>query len=148
MQNYWVNQGYIFLIFIANGILIGIVFDVFRALRKCIKTNSIITNLEDVFFLIISGIIIIFSIYKYNYGQIRIYIFVSFLLGIMLYFKTLSKYFIKIDTVVINFLIKLIKIIIIKNLKLIYFKLIKPIIAFFYNICKKNYKKNNKIVAN
>lgn len=146
MQNYWINQAYIFLIFIACGLFIAILFDVFRALRKSIKTNSFITNIEDIIFLILSGTIIIFSIYKYNHGQIRLYIFIGFLTGILIYFKSISSFFIRIDTILINFLVKLIKSIS-YNLKCIYFKFIKPIITFFYNIFKKISKKNNKIVA-
>ena len=37
------NQAYLFLIFMVNGIIIGILFDFFRILRKSFKTADLIT---------------------------------------------------------------------------------------------------------
>ena len=35
-----VNQAFIFIIFIVIGVVIGILFDIFRVLRKIIKTKT------------------------------------------------------------------------------------------------------------
>ena len=56
------NEIYAFAIFILNGFLIGLLFDVFRILRKSFKTSDIITNIQDLIFGIITGIIILSSI--------------------------------------------------------------------------------------
>ena len=45
------NQANLFLIFTINGILIGLLFDIFRILRKSFKTPDIITYIEDFFLL-------------------------------------------------------------------------------------------------
>ena len=58
-----INQASLFLIFVINGIIIGLVFDIFRILRKSFKTSDIITTIEDILFWIITGIIILYSIY-------------------------------------------------------------------------------------
>ena len=44
------NQAYLFLIFIINGIVIGLLFDIFRILRKSFKTSDIITYVQDILF--------------------------------------------------------------------------------------------------
>ena len=54
-----VNQTYLFIIFTIVGIIIGILFDIFRILRKSFKTKDIVTHIEDIFFWILTGIIII-----------------------------------------------------------------------------------------
>lgn len=54
------NQAYLFFIFILNGIIIGLLFDFFRILRKTIKTKDIITYLEDFIFWILTGTIILY----------------------------------------------------------------------------------------
>ena len=52
------DQAYLFLIFIANGIIIGILFDFFRILRKTFKTSDMITYVEDLLFWILTGSIL------------------------------------------------------------------------------------------
>ena len=53
------NQAYIFLIFVINGFLIGILFDIFRILRKSFKTKDIITYIEDILFWILTGLLLL-----------------------------------------------------------------------------------------
>ena len=79
------NQVYIFIAFILNGFLIGIIFDCFRILRKSFKTPDIITYIEDIAFGIITGLLLLFSIMKFNNGELRVYLFLGILLGLILY---------------------------------------------------------------
>lgn len=48
------NQAELFLIFTINGILIGLLFDFFRILRRSFKTKDIITYIEDILFWILT----------------------------------------------------------------------------------------------
>lgn len=80
MNSDTINQAYLFLIFILNGILIGLVFDVFRILRKSFNTPNFVTYLEDVFFWIIAAFIVLYSLFIFNNGQFRAYIFIGILL--------------------------------------------------------------------
>ena len=105
------NEIYIFAIFILNGALIGILFDVFRILRKSFKTPDILTNIEDIFFILISGFIILYTIFRLNNGQIRIYMLIALILGITLYITFISKYFIKLNVNIIKFIKLILKMI-------------------------------------
>ena len=60
------NQAYLFLIFTVNGIIIGLLFDFFRILRKAMKTKDIVTYIEDFIFWILTGAIILYSIFTFN----------------------------------------------------------------------------------
>ncbi len=102
------NQTNLFLIFIVNGMLIGLLFDFFRILRKTFKTNDIITYIEDILFWILTGGIILYSIFTFNNGEIRLFLFIGILLGCIFYMLTLSSYIIKTNTAIINFLKKII----------------------------------------
>ena len=42
-----INQFYLLCIFMISGLIIGILFDLFRILRKSFKTPDIITYIED-----------------------------------------------------------------------------------------------------
>lgn len=162
------NQAYLFLIFCVNGIIIGLLFDFFRILRKTFKTKDFITYIEDITFWILTGIIILYSIFKFNNGEIRLFMFLGILLGVIIYMLFISSHVIKINVAIINFF----KGIIIKIFRYVsipfkyIFKLIKklffrPISFFIINIRKistkffinninnlKNAKKDKNIVKN
>ena len=63
-----INQANLFLIFTINGILIGLLFDIFRILRKSFKTSDIITYCEDLLFWILTGLLLLYSIFTFNAG--------------------------------------------------------------------------------
>ena len=109
MNELVLNQLYSFIFYIGIGILILLIFDIFRALRKSFKTSNIITFIEDIIFTIISGTLLIISIFKFNNGEIRIYIFIWIILGIIINLVTISKYFIKINIFIINTVKKIVK---------------------------------------
>ena len=98
------NQAYLFLIFTINGIIIGILFDFFRILRKSFKTSDIITYVEDLLFWILTGIIILYSIFTFNNGEIRLFIFLAIAIGVIAYMLLLSPYVIKVNVLIIKFL--------------------------------------------
>lgn len=146
MQFQVLEQLYSFAVFILVGFLIGLLFDMFRISRKTFKTSDIVTNIEDVAFWLITGLFILFSIFKFNNGDIRIYIIIAIFIGITIYILIFSK-------IVINILVKIITFIkrifsyIIKiflyplNLILKIFKiLIKPIKKLQKNLTN-NFKK-------
>lgn len=120
------NQAYLFLIFILNGFLIGILFDIFRILRKSFKTKDIITYAQDILFWLISGGIILYTVFKFNNGELRGFIFIGIGIGTLVYMLIFSKIFIKTNLCIINFL-----------KKLFYFTLIVPM-QFVYRITRKS----------
>ena len=101
------NKAYIFIIFVIVGIIIGIIFDFFRILRKSFKTRDFITYIEDIIFWIISGIILIYAMCKFTDGELRFYTIIGLSLGAIIYLLTVSKYVIKISVFVINILKKI-----------------------------------------
>lgn len=52
LDNTMLNQIFVLLAFVIYGVFIGIVFDLFRILRKTLKTNYFITCFQDIIFLI------------------------------------------------------------------------------------------------
>lgn len=155
MQNNTINQAYVFGIFILNGILIGILFDIFRISRKTFRTSNIITYIEDIIFWFLTGLLLLFSILKFNNGEIRGFIFIGLLLGITFYMLFISKYFVFINVKIINTM-KYIIGIIIKILlypsklisKIIIIILLKPLKFIYKNIIAKNIEKILKIIYN
>lgn len=141
-----INQTSLFLIFTIDGVLIGIIFDIFRILRKTIKTSDFVTYIEDFLFWIITSIILFYSIFTYNNGELRFFMFLAVILGFVLYICTISSYLIKINLKIINVIkrifLKLFEIIykpLIKTFKILKKVIFKPILFVIINI-RKNIK--------
>ena len=126
------NQANLFLIFTLEGITIGLIFDIFRILRKSFKTSDIVTYIEDILFWLITGILLLYTIFVFNYGEIRFFMFVGIFLGAMLYMLLISRYVIKISVTVIEILKKIITFI---------FKISIFPFRFIYKILKKIFSK-------
>lgn len=103
------NQAFLFLIFIVNGLIIGFLFDFFRILRKSFKTRDFITYLEDIAFWILTGFIVLYSIFVFNNGEIRFFIFLGIALGVVLYMTIFSNSIIKVSVFVISFIKNIVK---------------------------------------
>lgn len=128
------NQLFCLLIFILTGLVIGILFDIFRILRKSFKTTDFITYLEDIIFWILTGCIMLFSIFIFNNGEIRSYVFIGIAIGIILYMLVISRFFIRISVNIIKF-IKRILSYPIKLIKNVVTKIIlKPTLKILKNI--------------
>ena len=110
MSELLLEQMYSFLAYILSGVLIGIFFDIFRILRKSFKTNNIVTYIQDILFWIVTGLFILYVIFKFDNGELRSYIFIGLLLGMVLYLLLFSKMFINIMVnVILCPIIKLIR---------------------------------------
>lgn len=143
-----INQAQLFLIFTLNGVLIGLLFDTFRILRRSFKTKDFITYIEDILFWILTGLLLLYSIFTFSNGEIRLYMFMGVLVGCILYMLLISNHFIKINVKIMLVLKKIIgKIIaiLIFPLKVIF----KPINFITINMKKfsiKEYKKIKKSI--
>ena len=116
------NQAYLFLVFSLTGVEIGVLFDFFRILRRTIKTSNFITYIEDVLFWILTGLLVLYNIWYFNNGEIRIFMFLGIILGVLIYISTLSSILIKIFTKILQIMIKILEL------------PFKAIIAFFRKI--------------
>lgn len=141
------NQLFCLLIFILTGLVIGILFDIFRILRKSFKTTDFITYLEDIIFWILTGCIMLFSIFIFNNGEIRSYVFIGIAIGIISYMLIISRFFVKISVSIIKFIKKILSYPI-KLIKNIFTKIIlKPtlkILKNIHNLTKNKPKHINK----
>jgi len=130
------NQAYLFLVFSLTGVIIGILFDFFRILRRTIKTSNIITYMEDVLFWILTGLLVLYNIWYFNNGEIRIFMFLAIILGVLIYMSTLSNVLIKIFTKLLQATIKVLELPF-KTILAIFRKIITVISQLFSKITKK-----------
>lgn len=107
-----VEQVYIFLLSIITGVILGVLFDLFRAFRfKGIR--DVWVYVQDVIFWLVTAVIIIASAFLINEGQLRGYMLIGYLLGAGFYMLLFSKFILYILKYILdgirkgtNFLIK------------------------------------------
>ena len=76
----------------AIGVVLGVIFDLFRVLRRLFRHKGVATAVQDAFFWII-GTLLTFTLFlRLNDGEMRGYLFLGLLLGAVIYFLTVSRH--------------------------------------------------------
>lgn len=141
------NQAYLFLVFSLTGMVIGILFDFFRILRRTIKTGNIATYIQDILFWILTGILILYNIWYFNNGEIRVYMFLGIIIGTLIYMSTLSNIFVKLFTKILSTIIKILELPF-KTIISLFRKIITSILAIFSKFFRKLKIKKGNFVNN
>lgn len=141
------NQAYLFLVFSLTGVEIGILFDFFRILRRSIKTGNIVTYIQDILFWVLTGILVLYNIWYFNNGEIRVYMFLGIIIGVLIYMSTLSNIFVKLFTKILSTIIKVLEIPF-KTISTIFRKITTVILSFFTKNLKKLKIKKGNFVKN
>ena len=103
------SQALIFITSVEVGIVMGMIFDLIRVIRKIIKHPNFFVQIEDLLYWIVCGLIGFYMLYVSNYADIRAFIFIGIILGAVLYFATFSIVFMKAATAVINYIKALVR---------------------------------------
>ncbi len=90
------QQIILFVFSLLSGVLIGILFDIYRIIRGFEDVGAIITIIQDVLFWIATGFIVfVFMMYtSYAYMSFNVFVYVS--AGLFVYIKLISKIFINV----------------------------------------------------
>ncbi|MGE5329699.1 MAG: spore cortex biosynthesis protein YabQ [Deltaproteobacteria bacterium] len=144
------SQVAIFFWCIFCGLIIGLLFDVFRLSRKIIPTNDYITYIEDIIFWLLVGVVVLATVFQCNQGQLRGFVFLGIFLGAIFYFMLFSNLMMrfiimlfKLSQKIINYVIKYLE----KPIRVIVKVIIVPN-KFIWKITKKLYSKIKSIYIN
>lgn len=111
------SQLFAFGVTVCGGLFLGLLFDIYRALRGVIRPKKFITHLGDLMFWIICTVLIFVILLLGNWGEVRAYVFIGLVLGTLLYIKMLSTTVMR----VILVLIKVVRTIKLEIVKLVLF---------------------------
>lgn len=84
-----------FLTVIAAGVFLGGLFDVYRVFRGFARPGAVLTALFDAFFWLVASPCTIWILLTGNWGELRFYVPVGFLLGLFLYFVVISPFMVQ-----------------------------------------------------
>ncbi|MDK2784641.1 MAG: hypothetical protein PWQ41_294 [Bacillota bacterium] len=77
---------------LACGAGLGFLFDLWRAYRAVLSPGWIVTSLGDLIFWALAALMVAGALLLINYGQVRMYIFLSLGLGFFIYQVLLSPF--------------------------------------------------------
>lgn len=106
------NQFLYFSLCIGIGFCGGIIYEffaVFRALLKCEKRNKIFGILLDIIFLAFFAGVCVYLAFVFDFPAIRIYMWIGYAIGGILYAKTLRRMVAFLEKVCYNMLSKVLK---------------------------------------
>lgn len=89
------QQFSVFLNFCLIGMIIGFVFELFRAFGKVFQFRRRAFFFVDLFLCLLATFYICFALFLWNYGEVRFYIFLALILGMILYYLIISRYIYK-----------------------------------------------------
>ncbi len=102
------SQSLLFMTCAQIGIIMGIFFDLIRIFRKIIKHPDFLVQIEDFLYWVVCAFVGFYMLYISNYAAIRPFVFIGILLGAILYFASFSIIFMKIATIVIDYVKRII----------------------------------------
>ena len=85
------EQIYAFLVMILTGIASGFCYDFYLVLKHRWKLRRTGTGVGDLLFWAVLTALVFSLLVVGNYGELRLYVFISLGLGLLLYFRILSK---------------------------------------------------------
>lgn len=132
------DQVIILLAAIYGGFLLGFIFDSYRFIRDIFRLGKLITIIGDIVFWVLSLTLILLIVYGSNSGLIRVYQLLGFAIGVLVYFKFLSR----IVQSLLNVLVHCLRSLIYSVLKLI-----RGPLTLILNILWRPYEKIKKSAA-
>ncbi len=78
------------------------IYDLFRIKRRAIRTSNIVIYIEDFFFWIIVSLVMFFVVYLSNEGELRGYVILGTILGVILYILLLSRIVVRCTLIIIR----------------------------------------------
>jgi spore cortex biosynthesis protein YabQ len=116
---------YVLLGMMACAAALSMLFDLRRAFQKTVNLPDFAIIVSDFLFWIIVGVSVVWCLWTFNNGKIRIYEFIGAILGSVLYFCLLSPIFFRLFTYMSAIILKIITFI---------FKILLTPLRFLYKI--------------
>lgn len=106
MDQYIEAQARLFIDAMFTGLLIMVLYDILRLIRRIIPHSNIMVNIEDFIFWTMSGVIVFMLIYAENSGTLRWFVVVGIVIGAVVYAKSFGTFLVKYTSRYINIILK------------------------------------------
>lgn len=80
-----------FLLTVVTGMFLGLLFDFYRIMRGVFKPRWLVTSVADLLYWLVATVIVFVALLFGNWGEVRLYVFIGLLTGVLLYYWLLSR---------------------------------------------------------
>lgn len=81
-----------FLVIAATGIVLGVLFDVYRVLRWRLRPQWLITSVTDLIYCLLASAIAFAALLISNWGEFRFYVVIALVSGMLFYYRLASRH--------------------------------------------------------
>lgn len=139
------NEFAVLCVCLISGALTGVLYDVFRIIRKGRKTSAFLVFIQDLLFWICDAFLVFYGLYITCGGVIRWYDIPFMIPGFLIYYFTVSRFFVKTGFFVLGISMNVTS----KLLRVLLFplRILLKIALFFTKVIKKSgfFKKIRKM---
>lgn len=100
------TEAVFFLLSVAEGVGLVLVYDMFRILRRILKHGTVLIGMEDICYWVFCTIAVFLLLYQKNDGMLRLFAFVGILTGMAIYYLLFSRFIIKLFVLVFGGILK------------------------------------------
>ncbi|MGI6327817.1 MAG: spore cortex biosynthesis protein YabQ [Dethiobacteria bacterium] len=86
------QQLLVFLYFNAAGLMTGLVFDFFKAFAKVFSFSKKMVFFLDLILCLLVSFIVYYILFLLNYGEVRLFVFLALLFGMLFYYLVISGF--------------------------------------------------------
>lgn len=125
----------------------GFLYDFIRIARRSVKHSNLMVQIEDIIYWVVVALAMFLLMLSQNYGEIRLFSIAGMVIGMVIYFLTLSHIFLKVSVAIINLIKKIICVIF--NILATPFRLMAKLASIplkYIKKCGKKVHKSNKKV--
>ena len=119
------EQAKTFLIIGATGIMLGILFDIYRILRLRFRPHWVITTVADLMYCLLAAAVAFAALLISNWGEFRFYVVIALVSGVFFYYRLASRYVMKLIVVLFKLVANTVR----TGKKVVIFAIIKPLVV-------------------
>lgn len=105
------GQYFVFIYSLLFGVILGIIYDIFKVKRIIFSCNNVILFFDDILYFLLSSVLLTIGIFNINNGNIRWYEILPCILGFVLERCTLSLLIMKIFIIIAKIIKRIIKLV-------------------------------------
>ena len=111
MEVFKLHELSVFAVCFAAGVVLGVIFDIFRAIRQCFRISDAVVAIQDMLFWLIACAVVYSAIYMSNSAELRWFELVGLLSGVGIYIPAMSRITVDFFCRMIHCLVRIIQII-------------------------------------
>lgn len=89
---------------VLSGLALGVLYDLYRVLSDRLNIRNWVMAILDIMYWLVGTVLVFRMLYASNHGQVRLFIFIGLVVGVLFYFSFLSR----MTTALIYFMIKVV----------------------------------------